>query len=162
MNQEKIIKQRWRFFRLNVAAFAEVDALYIADGHHRTESAVKVGLAKREAGTNSPESDYFLSIIFPENELAIWEYNRVLAVPIPEDFLKELSQHFTVTASGVKKPHQAGTIQMLWENTWYTLTVKPSSIPTDPVGALDVSLLQTYVFAAIFGITDIRTDQRID
>lgn len=143
-------------------AFASVPALYIADGHHRTESAVKVGLEKRMKKQASPESDYFLSIIFPDDQLAIWEYNRVLQVEIPENFLADLAVHYTVEESGVKKPAKRGQVQMLLEDTWYTLTIKPEFITDDVVASLDVSLLQTFVFEEIFGIADIRTDQRID
>lgn len=142
--------------------FAKVPALYIADGHHRTESAVKVGLQKRQEGQASTESEYFLSILFPDNQLAIWEYNRVLNVPIPADFLEQLQEAFTVVATGEKKAAAQGQIQMLLAGTWYTLTIKDSVLPADVVGRLDVSVLQTQVFEKIFGIMDIRTDKRID
>lgn len=144
------------------AAFDEVPALYIADGHHRTESAVKVGLEKRAAGEQSSESDYFLSIIFPESQLAIWEYNRVLNVELPQDFFSQLEQAFDVAISGVKKPVAQGQIQLYLDSKWYTLTIKDAVIPTDAVGRLDVSILQKQVFEKIFGIMDIRTDKRID
>lgn len=144
------------------AAFDEVPALYIADGHHRTESAVKVGLEKRANGEQSSESDYFLSIIFPESQLAIWEYNRVLNVDLPEDFFSQLEQAFDVAISGVKKPVAQGQIQLYLDSKWYTLTIKEAVIPTDAVGRLDVSILQKQVFEKIFGIMDIRTDKRID
>lgn len=144
------------------SAFAAVDVLYIADGHHRTESAVKVGLQKREAGQSSQESERFLSILFPENELAIWEYNRVLRYPAPENFFELLANHFTVTRTDEKKPAHAGTIHLYIDHQWWALTIKSSSIPTDAVGSLDVSLLQSYVLEAIFGIEDIRTDKGID
>lgn len=144
------------------AAFDEVPALYIADGHHRTESAVKVGLEKRANGEQSSESDYFLSIIFPESQLAIWEYNRVLNVDLPEDFFSQLEQAFDVAVSGVKKPVAQGQIQLYLDSKWYTLTIKEAVIPTDAVGRLDVSILQKQVFEKIFGIMDIRTDKRID
>ncbi|WP_312498783.1 DUF1015 family protein [Enterococcus sp.] len=143
-------------------AFADVDALYIADGHHRTESAVKVGLQKREAGQSSVESERFLSILFPENELAIWEYNRVLRYPVPENFFEDLSVNFTIEQTMDKKPAQAGTIHLYLDHQWWALTIKPSAVPTDAVGRLDVSLLQTYILEAIFGIKDIRTDKGID
>lgn len=142
--------------------FAKVPALYIADGHHRTESAVKVGLKKRQEGQASTESEYFLSILFPDNQLAIWEYNRVLNVPLPADFLEQLQEAFTVVATGEKKAAAQGQIQMLLAGTWYTLTIKDSVLPADVVGRLDVSVLQTQVFEKIFGIMDIRTDKRID
>lgn len=144
------------------AAFDEVPALYIADGHHRTESAVKVGLEKRVNGEQSSESDYFLSIIFPESQLAIWEYNRVLNVDLPQDFFSQLEQAFDVAISGVKKPVAQGQIQLYLDSKWYTLTIKEAVIPTDAVGRLDVSILQKQVFEKIFGIMDIRTDKRID
>lgn len=144
------------------AAFDEVPALYIADGHHRTESAVKVGLEKRANGEQSSESDYFLSIIFPESQLAIWEYNRVLNVDLPQDFFSQLEQAFDVAISGVKKPVAQGQIQLYLDSKWYTLTIKKAVIPTDAVGRLDVSILQKQVFEKIFGIMDIRTDKRID
>lgn len=144
------------------AAFDEVPALYIADGHHRTESAVKVGLEKRANGEQSSESDYFLSIIFPESQLAIWEYNRVLNVDLPQDFFSQLEQAFDVAISDVKKPVAQGQIQLYLDSKWYTLTIKEAVIPTDAVGRLDVSILQKQVFEKIFGIMDIRTDKRID
>ena len=144
------------------AAFDEVPALYIADGHHRTESAVKVGLEKRANGEQSSESDYFLSIIFPESQLAIWEYNRVLNVELPQDFFSQLEQAFDVAISDVKKPVAQGQIQLYLDSKWYTLTIKEAVIPTDAVGRLDVSILQKQVFEKIFGIMDIRTDKRID
>lgn len=143
-------------------AFNNVNALYIADGHHRTESAVKVGLEKRENGQESPESSNFLSIIFPDDELAIWEYNRVLKVAPPADFFEQLAENFTVEKTGVKKPEAVGQVQMYLANDWYTLTVKPEKVTTDPVERLDVSLLQNYVFDQIFDIKDVRTDKRID
>lgn len=143
-------------------AFNKVNALYIADGHHRTESAVKVGLEKRENGEESPESSNFLSIIFPDDELAIWEYNRVLKVAPLAGFFEQLAENFTVEKSGVKKPAAVGQVQMYLDNDWYTLTVKPEKVTNDPVERLDVSLLQNYVFDQIFDIKDVRTDKRID
>lgn len=142
--------------------FEAVDALYIADGHHRTESAVKIGLEKRAAGTSSPESEHFLSIIFPEDQLAIWEYNRVLKGPAPADFMTRLAENYTIEKNGVKKPVKAGEVSLYDGSAWYTLTIKDNKIPNDPVESLDVSLLQKYVFENIFEIADIRTDKRID
>lgn len=142
--------------------FNDVEALYIADGHHRTESAVKVGLKKRDTRQTSPESDWFLSIIFPDDALAIWEYNRVLEVPMPENFLDRLKKHYVVTESGVKKPAERGQVQMYLDGKWYTMTISSNYVPQDAVGSLDVSLLQKFVFEDIFGIADIRTDKRID
>lgn len=142
--------------------FEDVSALYIADGHHRTESAVKVGLEKRKQGTNSTESDYFLAIVFPENELAIWEYNRVVNVPLPDDFFDQVGVGFIIEKTTTEKPQAPGQIQMYLAGQWYTLTAKDTIKSNDPVERLDVSLLQNNVLAPIFGITDVRTDQRID
>jgi len=143
-------------------AFASVEALYIADGHHRTESAVKVGLEKRKEQNQSLESDYFLSILFPEDELLIKEYNRILNVEIPDDFFERLKESFTVEKATEKKPDTAGQMRMYMAGNWYCLKVKKEAIPTDPVGKLDVSLLQNLLIAPIFDIQDVRSDQRID
>lgn len=143
-------------------AFASVEALYIADGHHRTESAVKVGLEKRKEQNQSLESDYFLSILFPEDELLIKEYNRILNVDIPDDFFERLKESFTVEKATEKKPDTAGQMRMYMAGNWYCLKVKKEAIPTDPVGKLDVSLLQNLLIAPIFDIQDVRSDQRID
>lgn len=142
--------------------FTEVDALYIADGHHRTESAVKIGLEKRQSGEQNPETEQFLSIIFPEDELAIWEYNRVLKEEPPADFMERLAENYQVIKTGVKKPEKAGDCQLYDGAAWYTLSIKPEKVPNDPVEKLDVALLQKYVLEDIFGINDIRTDKRID
>lgn len=143
-------------------AFASLDALYIADGHHRTESAVKVGLEKREEQTNSVESDYFLSILFPEEELVIKEYNRVLNVEIPEDFFSQLQENFIVEETTEKKPTSSAEIKMYLSGKWYQLRVKDNKIASDPVDKLDVSLLQNLLIAPIFDIQDVRSDPRID
>ncbi|WP_407856874.1 DUF1015 domain-containing protein [Enterococcus hailinensis] len=142
--------------------FTKVDALYIADGHHRTESAVKVGLEKRKSGEQNSETEKFLSIIFPEDQLAIWEYNRVLNVDVPEDFFPRMAENYTITKTQHKKPTQAGDCQLYDGQAWYTLSIKPEKIPQDPVGKLDVALLQKYILEDIFDIKDMRTDQRID
>lgn len=139
----------------------EVSALYIADGHHRTESAVKVGQMKNEA-IDTAESNYFLSVIFPKEELEILDYNRVLNVPISENFFDLLEQHFTIEKTEHGKPTQAKSFGMYLKGQWYTLTAKDSILSDDPVDGLDVSLLQNFVFADIFAIHDIRTDKRID
>lgn len=143
-------------------AFSSLDALYIADGHHRTESAVKVGLEKRQEQTNSVESDSFLSILFPEDELLIKEYNRVLDVEIPSDFFEQLQENFEVEETTEKRPNSSAEMMMYLSGGWYNLKVKDNKIPTDPVGKLDVSLLQNLLMAPIFDIQDVRSDKRID
>lgn len=142
--------------------FAAVPALYIADGHHRTESAVKVGLEKRAQKNSNPESDHFLAIVFPENELDIWEYNRVVNVPVTDTFLDQLKSSFTIEKTTKTKPDAPGQIQMYLARQWYTLSAKETIKNTDPVKRLDVSLLQDNVFDPIFGIKDVRVDKRID
>lgn len=145
-----------------VALFAQVPALYIADGHHRAASAVKVGLEKRAQGQSSAESDYFLSIIFPEQELKILEYNRVINVTPPVDFLDRLAKIFTIQLTSETKSQQKGEFKLYYQNQWYTLTLDESLRPTDAVEGLDVAVLQKYVIEDIFGIMDVRTDARID
>ena len=145
-----------------VALFAQVPALYIADGHHRAASAVKVGLEKRKQGQASAESDYFLSIIFPEQELKILEYNRVINVTPPTDFLERLAKIFTIQPTSETKSQQKGEFKLYFQNQWYTLTLDESLRPTDAVEGLDVAVLQKYVIEDIFGIMDVRTDARID
>ncbi|MGX7064181.1 DUF1015 domain-containing protein [Enterococcus cecorum] len=145
-----------------VALFAQVPALYIADGHHRAASAVKVGLEKQAQGQASAESDYFLSIIFPEQELKILEYNRVINVTPPADFLERLAKIFTIQPTSETKSQQKGEFKLYFQNQWYTLTLDESLRPTDAVEGLDVAVLQKYVIEDIFGIMDVRTDARID
>ena len=123
---------------------------------------MKIGLEKRESGEQNPETEQFLSIIFPEDELAIWEYNRVLKETPPADFMERLAENYQVTKTGIKKPEKAGECQLYDGDAWYTLSIKPDKVPTDPVEKLDVALLQKFVLEEIFGIMDIRTDKRID
>lgn len=147
-------------------AFDEVPALYIADGHHRTESAVKVGLKRREAYPERGEDaefNTFLAVLFPEQELSIWDYNRVINIPIESDFLEKLQTAFEISESPDRyKPEAPKYMGMYLNGKWYKLKVKDAYIPTDEVEKLDVSILQTQVLTPLFGITDIRRDERID
>ena len=152
-------------------AFASIDSIYIADGHHRAASAVKVGLKRRlehPGYDGTEEFNYFLSVLFPEDELKILPYNRVvkdLNGYSKEDFLSRIAQDFTVEALGTKafQPVKKGTFGMYLDNTWYCLTAKDALQQiTDPVESLDVSLLQDYLLAPVLGIGDPRTDKRID
>jgi uncharacterized protein (DUF1015 family) len=149
-----------------VENFAQhVPTLYIADGHHRTESAVKVGQKKKEAHPEadaSAEFNYFLSVIFPKEELEILDYNRVLNVPIEKDFFEQLENNFILTKTELGKPTQPKSFGMYLAGQWYRLTAKETILSADPVKGLDVSLLQEYIFADIFDIQDVRTDKRID
>ena len=151
-------------------AFAGINQIYIADGHHRAASAVKVGVKRRnEAGkyTGEEEFNYFLSVLFPENELKILPYYRVvkdLNGYTVEDFIKKISENFTVEASEVPVgPEQKGEFGMFLAEKWYRLTAKADLMQsTDPVRALDVSILQDNLLEPVLGIADPRTDKRID
>lgn len=152
-------------------AFASIDSIYIADGHHRAASAVKVGLKRREAHPEfdgTEEFNFFLSVLFPEDELKILPYNRVvkdLNGLTKEAFLARIAGEFTVEALGSEafQPAEKGTFGMYLDGTWYRLTANSTLRQiTDPVEALDVSLLQDYLLAPVLGIGDPRTDKRID
>ncbi len=151
--------------------FAKVDYLYIADGHHRAASAVKVGLKRREQYPDydgSEEFNYFLAVLFDCNELEIMDYNRVikdLNGNTEAEFIEKISEKFTVEPAGEKayKPESAHTFGMLLGGKWYKLTAKEGSFnAVDPVEALDVSILQNNLISPILGINDPRTDKRID
>ena len=143
----------------------EVPALYIADGHHRTESAVKVGQQIQEQSTTANKTDefnYFLSVLFPKEELEILDYNRVLKVPIPDDFLPRLEEHFVIKNAIQGKPTAPKSFGMYIAGQWYSLVAKQELLSEDPVDGLDVSILQNHIFSSIFDIHDVRTDKRID
>ena len=153
------------------AIFAGVDYLYIADGHHRAASAVKVGLKRREQYPDydgSEEFNYFLAVLFDCNELEIMDYNRVikdLNGNTEDEFVSKISEKFTVEAVGKNayKPESAHTFGMLLGGNWYKLTAKDGTFDSaDPVNSLDVSILQNNLISPILGIDDPRTDKRID
>jgi uncharacterized protein (DUF1015 family) len=135
---------------------------YIADGHHRAASAAKVS----QQITDSEEAKYFLTTIFPANQLAILDYNRVvkdLNGLSDEDFLQKLAEGFTVKkASAQVSPKELHGFGMYLNKQWYQLTAKENSYRNDPIGILDVTILQENLLDKILGITDPRTDNRID
>ena len=151
-------------------AFQNIQQIYIADGHHRTASAVKVGLKRRQENpgyTGEEEFNYFLSVLFPHDELRILDYNRTvkdLNGRSLTQFLEEISKNFIVEkAEGQVRPEKKGTFGMYTEGQWYHLTAKPELFEgKDAVGSLDVSVLQDYLLGPVLGIGDPRTDQRID
>jgi uncharacterized protein (DUF1015 family) len=149
------------------AAFGEVPALYVADGHHRSASAAKVGALRREANphhTGKEPYNYFLAVMFPASELKILAYNRVI-LKLPgtkEEFRKALETKFTVDPNGVDVPRRPGEICMYLDGKWSTLTPKKKPEPVDPVAALDVSILQNEVLAPILKIEDPRESNDID
>ena len=153
------------------AAFATTESLYIADGHHRAASAVKVGLKRRAQHpdyTGDEEFNFFLAVLFPENELEIMDYNRVmkdLNGYSAEAFMEKLGESFTVELYGTDayKPETKHTFGMLLDGKWYKLTAKDGTFDNnDPVERLDVSILQKNLISPILGIDDPRTDKRID
>jgi uncharacterized protein (DUF1015 family) len=138
---------------------------YIADGHHRAASAAKVKAALGDAA--SPEAGYFLTTLFPSDQLMIMDYNRVvkdLNGLTPAAFLKALEKDFTIADAGTTavKPQQLHEFGLFLDNKWYKLTAKPKTFTTDPIGILDISILQNNVLAKVLAIHDQRTDKRID
>ena len=156
-----------------VAAFAKVSCAYIADGHHRAASAVKVGLARREANPGydgTEEFNYFMSVLFPASQLSILAYNRVvrdLNGLTKDEFLNALAGEngpFEIIhkQESQLEPIDKGAVGMYLDREWYGLGVKPEFESSDPVEGLDVSILQEKVLAPILGIGDPRTDGRIE
>ena len=149
--------------------FEAEDKIYIADGHHRAASAVKVGLKKREENpgyTGEEEFNFFLSVLFPESELKILPYNRVvkdLNGMSKDEFISEISKVCDVKAvDAAYQPETKGFVGMYLEDTWYELKIHDEIKTDDPVEGLDVSLLQNYILKPILAIDDPRTDKRIE
>ena len=151
--------------------FEQISAVYIADGHHRAASAVKVGLKRREEQqdyTGKEEFNFFLSVLFPAEELLIMPYNRVikdLNGYTEEEFLKKVAEYFTLEdlGSNAYAPKEKGEYGMYLKNKWYKLIIsKENRKDNDPVAGLDVSLLQDNLLENILGIKDPRSDKRID
>ncbi len=146
-----------------------VPAMYIADGHHRCASAVKVGQMRREENpdyTGEEEFNYFLAVAFPDSDLEIMDYNRVvkdLNGYTPEQFLEKISDKFTAEKQEKRyKPTEKHTFGMLLGKQWYKLTAKPEFInESSPVDRLDVSILQDNLLAPVLGIENPKTDERI-
>ncbi len=151
------------------AAFNAMPALYIADGHHRSASASRIAAARRAANpghTGSEPYNFFLSVVFPAHQMRILDYNRVIADLnglSAQTFLERVSVAFGVEpAASAVKPERPGVFGMYLDGKWYRLSIRPELIPADPVGRLDVSLLQNNLIAPILGIADPRRDKRID
>lgn len=152
--------------------FEGIDYLYIADGHHRSASSVKVGLKRRESNPDyngDEEFNYFLSVIFPDEDLFIMDYNRVikdLNRLTEEEFIGKVKDKFEVeeyNEEGQFKPLEKHTFGMYLDGKWYKLTVKEGIYDeNDPVDRLDVSILQKNLLHPILGIENPRTDKRID
>ena len=152
------------------SAFDKMESIYIADGHHRAASAVKVGQKRRSENpgyTGKEDFNFFLSVLFPDDELKIYDYNRVvkdLNGLAPEELLEELDSIVDIikTDDAPIRPEAKGQWSMLLEDTWYLCQVKPELLVDDPVEGLDVSLLQNLILQPLLGIEDPKTDSRID
>jgi len=150
-----------------VTLFAGIPAAYVADGHHRTASAVRVGRERRAANPNhtGPENyNWFLAVLFPASELQILPYNRAvrdLQGREAADFLREVGRHFSVDEGASQTPSRPGQVAMYLDSHWYGLGWEPDP-RADPVSQLDVSVLQNRLLAPLLGIDDPRTSKRID
>lgn len=150
-------------------AFDTIDSIYIADGHHRAASAVKVGLKRRAEHpgyTGKEEFNYFLSVLFPDEQLMILPYNRVLKDLnglSEEEFKTELEKRFLVNkAKEAVMPENKAELGMYLAGQWYTLKARPEILSEDPVDGLDVAILQNNLLEPVLGIHDPKTDKRID
>lgn len=144
-----------------------MDALYIADGHHRSAAASRVAAARRGAAKGTDSHEYFLAVSFPDDQMRIFDYNRVirdLNGLTSEVFLAQIAQRFDVRpATSQVKPEKPTRFGMFLDGKWYQLDIHSKYVPqSDPVARLDVSLLQDNLIAPVLGISDPRRDKRID
>ena len=151
--------------------FAAIPYLYIADGHHRTAAAAHVGEEKAKADPNhngTEEYNYLLAVCFPQSHLKVMDYNRVvvdLNGNTEEQFLDKVREHFIVEEKGTEiyKPAKLHNFSLYLGGKWYSLTAKEGTYDdNDPIGVLDVTISSDYILRDILGITDLRTDKRID
>lgn len=165
INDDAVIERITRIFA------EEVDAFYVADGHHRTAAAARVGAEKKSQNpshTGNEEYNYFMAVCFPESQLKIIDYNRVvkdLAGMDSATFLNKLSEDFEVELKGSAEYRPSGlhNFAMYLEGKWYSLTAKEGRYnDDDPMEVLDVNVLSNYVLDKLLGIKDLRTDKRID
>ncbi len=157
INDDKVIEQIKEIFQ------SEIGSTYIADGHHRAASASKV---RRLLNNKSAAADYFLTTLFPASQLQILDYNRVIKTLnglTEEDFLQALQDDFDVEEQESSyKPQEPHTFGLYMNKQWYKLTSKQGTFSDDPIGVLDVSILQHNVFSKYLNIRDQRTDKNID
>lgn len=165
INDNKMISRIVEIFR------DEIPSLYVADGHHRTAAAARVGQEKKAhnpSHTGKEEYNYFMAVIFPDDQLKIIDYNRVvkdLNGLTEKEFLDKLSEVFTIEKKGtdIFKPCCLHNFSLYLGGNWYSLTAKPGQYnDNDPIGVLDVTILSNLVLDRILGITDLRTSKRID
>ena len=165
IDDDKTIDQITRLFT------NDVDAFYVADGHHRTAAAARVGAEKRAQNPNhtgDEEYNFFMAVAFPDSQLKILDYNRVvkdLNGLSSEEFLKALEKDFTVKEEGTEiyHPDHLHNFSMYLDGKWYSLEALPGRYDDkDPIGVLDVTILSNLVLDKLLGIKDLRTDKRID
>ncbi len=158
VNLDKTVEQITTIFQ------NEIPATYIADGHHRAASAAKV--RKSLGNDDSPNANFFLTTLFPSNQLLIMDYNRVvkdLNGLTPKTFIKELSKQFKVELiSQQYRPENLHDFGLYLDHKWYKLSAKKGTFQNDPIGILDVTILQNNILDKLLGIKDQRTDKRID
>ena len=151
--------------------FAAIPSLYIADGHHRSAAAALVGDEKRRQNPNhtgNEEYNYFMAVCFPDNQLNIIDYNRLvkdLNKMSDEEFLARLAANFDVELKGreVYKPNKLHNFALYLSGYWYSLTAKPETYnDNDPIGVLDVTISSNLILDEVLGIKDLRSDKRID
>jgi uncharacterized protein (DUF1015 family) len=152
-----------------VESFRAVELLYIADGHHRAASASRARSQSRSENpdhTGNEEYNFFLSVLFPSDQLRILAYNRVvrdLNGLWADEFIKALAEKFDVVETVNRAPTHKGELCVYVSGKWYSLTLPPgTTAPIDPISGLDVSIVQDRILSPILGITDVRTDKRID
>jgi uncharacterized protein (DUF1015 family) len=156
-----------------IEEFAAIDFLYVADGHHRSASAAKVSNMRRETNpehAGEEEYNFFLAVLFPDEQLRILDYNRVLKHlnnHTEKELFRTLGKTFSIDDMGSEpyKPQKKGDIGMYMDNKWYKLSIKPEIVQAkmdDPVESLDISVLQKTVLAPFFGIDNPRTSEDID
>jgi uncharacterized protein (DUF1015 family) len=150
-------------------AFAAIGHLYVADGHHRSAAATRIKVERDRANPGASgreEYNFFLSVIFPHNQMKILPYNRVvrdLNGLTPEAFLAAVDKRFIRRPGDRKTPAKSREFCLFVDGRWHVLEPRPGTYdPEDPIGALDVSILQANLLAPVLGITDPRTDKRID
>jgi uncharacterized protein (DUF1015 family) len=153
------------------ALFASIPSTYVADGHHRTAAAALVGNEKKKNNPNhtgDEEYNYFLAVHFPDNQLTIIDYNRVvkdLNGLSTDEFLEKLRAGFIITETGnqIFKPNALHTFGMYLDGKWFSLQAKPGTYnDNDPIAVLDVTILSSHILNTILGIEDLRTSDRID
>jgi len=150
-------------------AFAALDSLYVADGHHRSAAATRIKVKRdreRPGRTGREEDNFFLAVIFPHNQMKILPYNRVvrdLNGLDSEAFLARVGERFLVRPSERKTPERSRELTMFLDGRWHILEARPGTFdPADPIRSLDVSILQENLLAPVLGVADPRTDKRID